>query len=335
MVVRSKEKETKEEKTQAEMLEKDLFPGLYDKLNLSQFVIDKEKGTVDIPKLEAYLREKGFSEDAIKGVEEYLAGDKRGDKQFSDKVAAQIRLEYDCIASVRTELLNQAKTTGWLHDYLYENGKLNEDNLNKTVRAVLDLRPNLKDNKPLVIPRMVVIKGKGDKFSALDEKIELGKEIEKQLVFYKEASLIASLLQKHNFKGIIIILADYGFDIEEAEGFIAVAAGRMSAELEAGGKKKEAEELKEKAKEVCTTLSDEKFNDLFNYGRFEGFLDLGYSYKDAFNIVYGAEDLQRASTEIVFSLSVLLMEKFAEENEDFKQWMEENVRNPGEVVEAY
>jgi hypothetical protein len=93
MVVRSKEKETKEEKTQEYLLKK-LFGDLYDQLNLSQFVIDKEKGTVDIPKLEAYLREKGFSEDAINKVVEYLTI-RGGDEEFGKEIKAQIRLEYD------------------------------------------------------------------------------------------------------------------------------------------------------------------------------------------------------------------------------------------------
>ena len=42
MVVRSKEKETKEEKTQSKKLEEDLFPNLYSELNLSQFVNEDE-----------------------------------------------------------------------------------------------------------------------------------------------------------------------------------------------------------------------------------------------------------------------------------------------------
>jgi len=64
-----------EEKTQAQMLKEDLFPELYDKLNLSQFILDPEKGTVDIPKLEAYLRKLGFSAEPRGGRRMFLDGD--------------------------------------------------------------------------------------------------------------------------------------------------------------------------------------------------------------------------------------------------------------------
>jgi len=75
---------SKEEKTQAKKLEEDLFPELYDKLNLSQFILDPEKGTVDIPKLKDYLGKKGFSEGVVKKVEEYLTT-KKGDEKFGGK----------------------------------------------------------------------------------------------------------------------------------------------------------------------------------------------------------------------------------------------------------
>jgi hypothetical protein len=92
---KEEEEKPKEEKTQAEMLEKYLFPGLYDQLNLSQFVNpDGTVGTKELEALKTYLASLGFSEDAINKVVEYLTI-RGGDEEFGDEVAAQISLEYD------------------------------------------------------------------------------------------------------------------------------------------------------------------------------------------------------------------------------------------------
>jgi hypothetical protein len=87
MVVRSKEKETKEEKTQEYLLKK-LFGDLYDQLNLSQFV--KEDKTVKKDELKAYLEFLGFSEETIKCVSDYLDG-KGGPKTTE----LSVKYEYD------------------------------------------------------------------------------------------------------------------------------------------------------------------------------------------------------------------------------------------------
>ncbi|MEM4215758.1 MAG: hypothetical protein QXD51_01600, partial [Candidatus Anstonellales archaeon] len=85
--------EEKEQKTQAKILQKDLFPTLSSQLNLDQFVKDKEKGTIDIEGLEVHLKEKGFSEDAVNNVEECL-NTKAGDTGFIKATADMISAEF-------------------------------------------------------------------------------------------------------------------------------------------------------------------------------------------------------------------------------------------------
>ncbi|MGB9719821.1 MAG: hypothetical protein ACPL06_04495 [Candidatus Anstonellales archaeon] len=112
MVVRSKEKETKEEKTQADLLKKvfgEKKGSLYYQLNLDQFVvIDKEKGkvegNVEIQKLQRYLEFLGFSSGAIALVFEYLRG-----KGNLETVEQTIELEYKNNINIqnKSEIFNE------------------------------------------------------------------------------------------------------------------------------------------------------------------------------------------------------------------------------------
>ena len=365
----------KEEKTQAEMLEKDLFPGLYDKLNLSQFVIDKEKGTVDIPKLEAYLREKGFSEDAIKGVEEYLAGDKRGDKQFSDEIAARIYLENEEINAIRSALKEAFETIEDenLRQYLLE--RVDEVTIYLIKNFKADLGDKRKVSEGIALYVEANYKEQGHDIDTIEMNIRLSPaksdEIEFYLITLHNSGNIArnllninalsdqikemknqnpSLTNEEALKKIIEQFSHHYYDDrfggvlfemvckyyeksipENADEFYNAwenkdenTTNAIVAVMDATGNlTKFSEEVAREYKEAIPYL-------------FECMLRVGVSAEEMNSIANHlfSEGLIDTKTEMVVVL-VDLIEKFAEENEKFRQWMEENVRNPGEVVEAY
>ncbi|MGB9719271.1 MAG: hypothetical protein ACPL06_01605, partial [Candidatus Anstonellales archaeon] len=207
-----------------------------------------------------------------------------------------------------------------LHDFLYVDGIVNEKNLDQAVRAILLFKPNLKDKKPLVIPQTTIVRG--GKFFSIGGTIILSEDIEKQLTLYRNAAQIASYLTRRDFKNLKSYMIDLGVSAKKSEEYIAELAGRICAELEAQGRLDEAKKVRDMAREACTTLSSKEFNRLFNRGMFEGFVELGYSFNEAFNMVYGPEGLKEAGIETVFYLSV---EFAAEESAKFKEWLEREV----------
>ena len=142
-------KETKEEKTQ-EILLKDVFGekkgSLYYQLNLDQFV-NKETGKVETDKLKDYLKEKGFSEGLINNIIKYLEGDT---KIKEDQTEKQIWVEWECIETIRNELLAKSEEASWLHDFLYVDGTVNEKNLDHS-KPRGGRRRYLEDDLPHVL----------------------------------------------------------------------------------------------------------------------------------------------------------------------------------------
>jgi len=354
-----------EEKTQERLLKK-LFGDLYDKLGLFQFV--NPDGTVRTKKLEAlktYLREKGFSENAIKGVGEYLAGDKRGDKQLLDEVAAQIWLEYKQINAIRSALKEAFETIEDenLRQYLLERVDEVTIYLIKNFKADLGDKRRVSEGIALYVEANYKEQGHDIDTIEMNIRLSLAKsdEIEFYLITLHNSGNIAKNLLNINALGSQIeemkkqdpsltneealkkIIEQFSKDYyddrfggvlfgmvreyyeksisENADEFYNAwknkdenTTNAIVAVMDATGNlTKFSEEVASKYKEAIPDLFDcmlrvgvsaEEMNSIANHLFSEGLID--------------------TKTEM-FVMLVDLIEKFAEEN----------VRNPGEVVEAY
>jgi hypothetical protein len=295
-------KREKEEKTQEYLLKK-LFGDLYNTLNLSQFVIDKEKGTVDIPKLEAYLREKGFSEDAIKEVKNYL----EGKTEDWEHVQSQIALEYEQIQTIDKGLTGLGIT-------------LTDEQRMDLILQILSHEVNISDGVPL---KIWIAVGKGEGFG--NEKmieIELTDEMEKAVYIRNHSEEIVKLKEKSN--SVEEFDKQIFPELRDDESLHQWFFGSKISECTSKGDFKGAQTWKGEAGEWA---QEHGYNAAeFMRGVYEQFKLIGGSDVEwlSASVGFDISKVEAVNAEKVSSLIVSFVE-FAEENEKFKQWIEENV----------
>ena len=304
----------KEEKTQAKMLEEELFPGLYYKLNLSQFV--NPDGTVTPEKLDAlrtHLASLGFSEDVIEEVKNYLEGKTEDPKH----VKSQIALEYEQIQTIDEGLTKLGIT-------------LTDEQRMDLILQILSHEVNISDGVPL---KIWIAVGKGEGFG--NEKmieIELTDEMEKAVYIRNHSEEIVKLKENSNSveefdKQIFPELRD---DVSLHKWFFGSKISECTSKRDFKGAQTWKGEAGEWAQEHGYDAAE------FMQGVYDQFKLMGGSDIEwlSASVGFDISKVEAVNSEKVSSLIVSFVE-FAEENEDFKQWIEENVRNPGEVVEAY
>jgi len=171
------EVETKEEKTQAQMLKEDLFPELYGKLNLSQFVNPDQ--TVRIDELGKHLGKLGFSEGVIEKVKNYL------EKKTANReeVRSQLTLEYEQIQTIDKGLTDLGIT-------------VKGQQRTELILQILSHEVNISDSAHLTI---WIIVGKGEGFGNEENiEIELTDEMEKAVYIRNHSEEIVRFKENSN-----------------------------------------------------------------------------------------------------------------------------------------
>jgi|GEM_PF-2427936 len=301
MVVRSKEKETKEEKTQAEMLEKDLFPGLYYKLNLSQFV--NEDKTAKKDELKAYLEFLGFSEETIKCVLDYLDG--KGDPKTTE---LSVKYEYDYNPNIQRKSKEFNELVGSIEKELEKTVGDERARKEGAFRVALSLIEKKEKDIPKVMECNISLNFKiNDKLVRIQRRVDVPitdpvrkelKDIQKfkpqeltndQQIIINNVPQIATVAAKgwktlfdsnaseqekeEALKNYWEFLVRIGVSENKANEMVARLSGDASNELHKQGRNDEAEKLYTLAKDLLVNKYGMSLDD-FNRAFFSGVADI-------------------------------------------------------------